>query len=69
MAYIVWGIVIFAFICGGIVPFAWVFLPEAHAGCESDKEAREWGAYMLARNKRQAPQVCADMPNNEAFGD
>lgn len=60
---IFWYVAGFMFVVGGLVPFLWVFVPDSHAGCESSAEAEEWGAYLLKRNKRQAPQICADSEN------
>lgn len=30
---------------------------------ESDAEAKEWGAWCASRNRRHAPQICADAEN------
>ena len=55
------------FVAGGVVPFLWFFLPDSRSGFATSKEAEEWGQFCLARNKRNAPQICADAENPDSW--
>jgi hypothetical protein len=61
------GVMAFCAFVGGIVPFLWFFLPEFRSGFGTSREAQEWGAYCLKRNKRTAPQICADFENPQTW--